>query len=165
MKKLFENVRATASLYKHVKEARDAGATAFDLRPVWKLPAVKPGIGFLDTVEGCQLSGHGSVYSQVRQVFDRLPYELQHALTFSPKEGELLGRVKIWRYILSDEVPERVYHRAMELILRWYRVIRYGQFADTEEYIAFRERMTARRLSDRERELIFMWNAKCKARK
>ena len=158
--KFLGDVRTTASMYKHVKEARKAGAAAIDLQPVWKVSIVNTGIGFLDTVEGSVLSGLRSVYRPVREAFDRLPYETQHALSFAPKDGEYLERVRLFKSLLCGQVPEQVCHRAMGVIIRWYRVCRYDKIAaTTEDYIAFRERMEGRHLGAREKELIYKWDA------
>ena len=125
MKQFFKNIGATAALYPEVKRARAEGAAAVSVRPVWKVPAVKPRyVGFLNTVEGCTLYNRGkAVFGPVEAVFDALPYELQHRLAFSPKPGQLMERAAFWRETLIGTVPELVYHKAMIAILSWYRHI------------------------------------------
>lgn len=60
MMQLFDNIRATAALYQEVKKAREDGAAAVSVRPVWKMPRAKTGyVGFLNTVEGCTLYNCG----------------------------------------------------------------------------------------------------------
>lgn len=53
---------------------------------------------------------------------------------------------------MIDAITE--YHKAIGAIVRWYRVCRYNEIAKTpQEKIAYRERLTGRTLSEREREL------------
>lgn len=166
MKRFFENIRDTVALYPEVKRARAVGASAVSVRPVWERPKVKTRyVGFLNTVEGCVLHNCGkAVFGPTQAVFDAFPYDLQHQLSFTPKPGQLMERVAFWKAALIDTVPAPVYHKAMAAILRWYRIIRYGQIADAGEYIAFRERVEGRRLGEREREIIFMNEAQRRAR-
>ena len=132
MKRLFENIRDTAALYREVKRARAAGATAVSVRPIIELPAFKPRkIAFLNTVEGCVLYNCGkAVFEPVEAFFDAFPCELQHQLAFSPPSGQLVERAAFWKAALIDTVPEQVYHKAMIAIISWYRAIRQGRLAD-----------------------------------
>lgn len=119
MKNILTDIKTTAYLFKEVRKARRSG-NGIRVQPVKQYP-VFTACGILSTVEGCTLiNGNGEIFCIAQQVFNELPYEERHRLTFSPKNGEFTERVQFWRELLRTAMTEKQSHEAMQTIIRWY---------------------------------------------
>lgn len=119
MKSILTDIQITASLFKEVRKARRSGS-GIQIQHVKEYPILTT-CGILSTVEGCTLTnGNREIFYIVQKVFDELPYEERHRLTFSPKNGEFNARVQFWRKLLRPAMSAKQYHEAMQTIIRWY---------------------------------------------
>lgn len=81
-----------------------------------------PHVSFYDTVESSVFARCGSdTHSIALSAFRALPYDKQHSLAFSPRNGEFTSRALFWASILQPILPQKAYHAAMIQILNWYR--------------------------------------------
>lgn len=80
--------------------------------PVWDACS-----GFTDTLEGCALQG--DAFRAVKKVFKALPPEIRQGLLFTPKAaGAWVSRAQFWQKALWPVLPKKLYHAAMQQILR-----------------------------------------------
>ena len=80
--------------------------------PVWEICN-----GFIDTLEGCALQGEA--FWAVKKVFKALPPEVRQALLSTPKvAGGWVSRAQFWQKALRPVLPKKLYHAAMQQILR-----------------------------------------------
>lgn len=131
MKSILTDIQITASLFKEVRKARRSGS-GIQIQHVKEYPILTT-CSILSTVEGCTLmNGNREIFYIVQKVFNELPYEERHRLTFSPKNGEFNARVQFWQKLLRPAMSAKQYHEAMQRIIRWYIHIkrnRLGQAA------------------------------------
>ena len=63
----------------------------------------------------------GDTEKAVVKAFEAFPEQVQHALTFSPKElGGWTERAKFWKRELKPALPPEMYHEVMLLFIGWY---------------------------------------------
>ncbi len=131
MKNILTDIKTTASLFREVRKARRSGR-GIQIQHVKEYPILTT-CGILSTVEGCTLmNGNREIFYIVQKVFNELPYEERHRLTFTPKNGEFNARVQFWQKLLRPAMSAKQYHEAMQTIIRWYIHIkrnRLGQAA------------------------------------
>lgn len=120
--RFLHDIKSALQFTKQLRKARKAGADAIQTHPVWTVPVV-PMSAWGGTMEGCLLAGRADKRTRqtVADVFDALPKDTQHALTFTPKaSGEWAARAMLWRQLLRPALPEREFHRVMGLFESWY---------------------------------------------
>lgn len=60
-------------------------------------------------------------FKAVCAVFETFLEEVQHSLTFAPKEpGQWVDRARFWQRELKPTLPPRMYHKVMTLFVGWY---------------------------------------------
>lgn len=90
MPNIFTDVATALKLTGEVRKARKSGADAVKVQPIWEIPVLRTGYwGF--TGEACILYGKES--KAIVEVFETFPEEVQHRLTFAPKDGEWGDRI------------------------------------------------------------------------
>lgn len=98
-------------IFSHFKRRYKEAAGTVTL-PVWEICN-----GFIDTLEGCALQGEA--FQAVREVFRTLPPEARQGLLSTPKAtGGWVSRAQFWRKALQPVLPKKLYHAAMQQILR-----------------------------------------------
>lgn len=120
--RFLHDVKSALQFTKQLRKARKAGAAAMKTRPVWTIPAV-PMSRWGGTMESCLLASRADKRTRqtVIDVFDAMPAETQHALTFTPKaSGEWAARALFWREQLRPALPEKDLHRVMGLFENGY---------------------------------------------
>ena len=114
--KILQDVATAVKLTGEVRKARKAGADAIKVQPIWTVPMLRIGYwGF--TGEACIL--YGKEFRPVVDVFKTFPEEVQHRLTFSPKDGEWGDRVRFWQDALRPVLEPHLYYAAISRIIRW----------------------------------------------
>lgn len=125
MKNILTDIKTTAALFREVWKARGSGSR-IQIQHVKDCP-VLTACGILNTVEGCTLiNGNKEIFYAAQKVFNDLPYEEQHRLTFSPKNGEFTARVQFWKALLMPVMSDKQFHTGMQTIIRWYIHIKRG---------------------------------------
>lgn len=120
MKNILADIKTAVSVFGEVRRARKSGAE-IKMQKVKQCPVILDTAGILSTVEGCTLmNGNREIFYIVQKVFNELPYEERHRLTFSPKNGVFNARVQFWQKLLRPAMSAKQYHEAMQTILRWY---------------------------------------------
>ena len=109
-------VKLTGEVRK-ARKARKAGADGLQVRRVWSVPVIRCSY-WGSTMEGCLF--YEKKWKPLRDVFDSFPQETQHALTFTPKDGEWADRARFWQYQLRTAMEPKLYQEAMGILLRWY---------------------------------------------
>lgn len=133
MKSILTDIQIAASLFKEARKARRSGSV-IQVQQVKEYP-VFTACGILSTVEGCTLmNGNGEIFCIAQRVFNELPYEERHRLTFSPKNGEFTERVQFWRELLRPVMSEKQCHEAMQTIIRWYIHIKRNRLDQVAKY-------------------------------
>ena len=126
MPNIFTDVATALKLTGEVRKARKSGADAVKVQPILEIPVLRTGYwGF--TGEACILYGKES--KAVVEVFETFPEEVQHRLTFAPKDGEWADRVRFWQDALRPTLEPRLYYSVISRIIRWgirYRRYRLG---------------------------------------
>lgn len=120
MKKLIEDIRTAGKVFGDLRRARSEGFTPGPVQRTYQVPAVrlKPW-GF--TLEACLL--YGPEARPVIQVFEALPRELQHALTFTPSDsvpGSWTDRARFWALVLRPALPPEDCRAVLLTLLRHY---------------------------------------------
>lgn len=114
--KILQDIATAVKLTGEVRKARKAGASRVEVKPVYTVPAVRFGYwGF--TMEGCLFCG--PKWRPLRDVFSSFPEKTQHALTFSPKDGEWGDRVRFWKRELRDALEPKLYHEMIHTLIQW----------------------------------------------
>ena len=129
---IFEDIKTAVQVTGEIRKARKAGATAVQIRPVYRVPVAKLDY-WCSTLEWCLCYTHEKEYRPVMEAFNRLPEELQHALTFSPSDEVLNGwtdRAKFWALLLRPILPPDLYHDVMLRILQHYGKCRRFRLKD-----------------------------------
>lgn len=110
-----QDVKTAAAVFRQAREARKEGKV---IRPVYKVQVIRMGY-FTFTMEACLI--YSSTFKAVCAVFERLPEDTQHALTFSPKEpGGWAERVRFWQRHLRPALSPKMYHAVMMRFIRHY---------------------------------------------
>lgn len=120
--KLLCDIKTAAVVFKRMRELRKTGADELkvEMQPVKTLPIINR-VSFYETVEGCTLSNCGHDINGVAlEVFRGLPYDVQHRLAFSPKNGEFIERAQYWKSLLNPVMTEQQCRKAMLAIIGWY---------------------------------------------
>ena len=113
---ILQDIKTAAKVFSEVRKAREAGANAVQIKPVYRVPVVNPGYwGF--TPEACLF--YGRKWQPLRGVFNSFPEETQHALTFAPKDDEWTSRVEFWEKPLREALPPELYAEAMAILCEW----------------------------------------------
>lgn len=147
MNRIFEDIKTAVRVTGEIRKARKAGANAVQIRPVYRIPVVKLDY-WCSTMEFCLFYTHEKEYHPVMETFNRLPEELQHALTFSPSDEVLNGwtdRAKFWALLLRPVLPPDLYHDVMLRILQHYsKCRRYRLENGGQNVLSDRSRETSR---------------------
>lgn len=115
MGNIFSDITTAVKLTAEVRRARKEGA-AVEVRKTWTIPVIKTGYwGW--TMESCLFYREG--WKSIAAVFNTFPEEVQHALTFAPKRGEWMNRVRFWQEQLRPALPPKQYHDAMIILTHW----------------------------------------------
>ena len=114
---IFQDVKTVVRLVGEIRGARKAGADAIQIQPVRNIPSYRLSY-WGSTMEGCLF--YDPKWQPLREVFDSFSENTQHALTFSPKDGEWCDRVRFWQQELRDALEPNLYHEAMRTLLGWY---------------------------------------------
>lgn len=120
--KILQDVKTAAEVFDKIRKARRAGASAVQVRPVYRVPAVRLGY-FTGTMEACLFQGDafcGDTFKTICAAFKTLPEEVQHELTFTPAPGGWAARARLWAGLLRPILPDALYHEAMLTLLRHY---------------------------------------------
>ncbi len=118
MGNIFSDIKTAVKMTGEIRKARKAGATAVQLRPVYRVPAVRFGY-FTFTMEACLI--YGDAFKAVCATFETLPEDTQHALTFTPeKPGEWVKRAKFWQQQLQPVLAPEMYHYVILTFVHWY---------------------------------------------
>ncbi len=115
MGNIFSDITTAVKLTGEVRKARKEGAN-LEVRKTWAVPMLKMGC-WPWTMESCLF--YGEKWQPVVDVFDALPEDTQHALTFAPKDGEWTDRVRFWKEHLRPVLPPKQYHEALLILIRW----------------------------------------------
>lgn len=122
MKNLVNDIRLSAIVFKEIRKERKHGADGIKVtaQPVKSLPLIRCG-GLYSTVEGCVLSNcDKEIDYAAGKMFGNLPYEEQHQMMFSPKNGEFIERANYWRELLRPALSPKQLNKAMREIVHWY---------------------------------------------
>lgn len=115
MENIFSDIANAAKLTAQVRRERKEGSPA-RLEKVYRVPVVDFGYwGF--TPETCLF--YEEKWSPVRDVFHSFPKEVQHDLTFTPKDGEWASRVELWEKPLRKALSPDAYMEAMAILCDW----------------------------------------------
>lgn len=115
---ILQDIQTAVKLTGEVHKARKEGGS-IEIRKVWRVPVLKTTY-WTWTMEACLMRG-GDVERSVCDVFDALPEETQHALTFTPKRpGDWIARARFWQRELRPALPPKMYHEVMLLFIGWY---------------------------------------------
>jgi len=125
---ILRDIQTAVRLTGEVRKARKAGASGVQLRPVYSVPVLKFSY-WGGTMEGCLFCGRK--WQAIRDVFDTFTEETQHALTFSPKDGEWVDRVRFWQRELRPALEPELYHEAILTLVQW--CIRCGKMRREEK--------------------------------
>ena len=120
MELLLKDIGVAARVFTDMRKARAEGR---EVRPkmVMRMPIIKTGPSFYDTVEGCMFANRDKeLRDAVWTVFRGLPYEDKEMLSFSPENGRFLVRAGLWNLELEPALTPRLYHKAMGAILHQY---------------------------------------------
>lgn len=112
---LLQDIRAAAGVFADLRRARANGKNV-RVQRVYRVPVRRLGY-WGSTPEGCLF--YGQKWQRIRDVFDRLPEETQHALTFAPLDGEWGERVRFWQRELRPVLDPKLYHEAILTLARW----------------------------------------------
>lgn len=86
------------------------------IKKMISIPVVQFGCwGF--TMESCLW--YKNEYQPIWDVFNRFDEKTQHALTFSPCDGEWAARIRFWQQRLRPVLEPRLYYRAMLELIQW----------------------------------------------
>lgn len=55
----------------------------------------------------------------VKAVFSGFGEETRKKLTYAPKDGEWVERIRFWQEALRPALPPHVYHKVMSIFLDW----------------------------------------------
>lgn len=115
MQNILADITTAVKLTAQVRRERKEGSPAH-LAKVYRVPVVDFGYwGF--TPEACLF--YEEKWSPVRDVFHSFPKEVQHALTFAPKDDEWTSRVEFWEKSLRKALPPDMYMEAMAILCDW----------------------------------------------
>ena len=119
MKKLLEDLRTSAKVFGDLRKVRAEGYEPGRPKTVYRVPFVRMGSwGF--TPEACLF--YRETDRPVVEAFDRLPEDVQHALTLPPVNelpGGWVERAKLWALVLRPALPPEQYHGVMLRLLHW----------------------------------------------
>lgn len=118
----WNDIKTAVVLTGEIRKARKEGASAVQVRPVYKVPLVDLKPPYLNTIEGCLTWKLGREADRaVMAVFNGFPYEVQRRLEFTPeKAGEWVERAQFWQQELKPVLPPKMYHAIMALTINWY---------------------------------------------
>lgn len=119
---ILQDIKTAIKITGEVRKARDAGADAIQIKPVYTVPCVRLGPAYYNTVEGCQTDKLGrDIDRAVMEVFKSLPYKTQRWLEFTPDEpGGWVERARFWQQQLKPVLPPKMYHSVMVVFIGWY---------------------------------------------
>lgn len=116
---ILQDIKTAVKLTGEIRKARKEGA-GVEVRKVWRIPVLKSSY-WPWTMEACLMRG-GETEKAVVAVFDSLPEEVQHSLTFTPEEkpGKWVERARFWQQQLKPALPPEMYHAVMLTYIHWY---------------------------------------------
>ncbi|MCC8075033.1 MAG: hypothetical protein LIO95_03680 [Clostridiales bacterium] len=121
---IFQDLAATARLFPAVREARQTGASAVQVQPVFPVKEYIPqgGASWYDTMEGTLLPYNSDVERAAHAVFLTFPPALRHKLAFTPEHrGEWAERLRFWRNVLKPALSPDAYLFAILRFSAHYR--------------------------------------------
>ncbi len=120
--KILQDIKIAANIFGKVRKARESGASAVQIKPVYTVPVVTFKPAYMNTIESCQTWKLGRDTNQaVEAVYNGLPYETQRKLEFTPKEaGGWVARAKFWQKELKPALLPKMYHATMALLINRY---------------------------------------------
>jgi hypothetical protein len=111
---IVREIKSTVDLFCAIHRA--AKNDSLQVKKIRDIPIVNLGY-WGATPEGCLF--YQKKWSPVRDVFDSFDEETQHALTFAPKDGEWVERIRFWQKELRPVLDSKLYHEAMLKLIRW----------------------------------------------
>lgn len=119
---ILRDIQTAVKLTGEIRKARKAGASAVQIKPVYKVPYVDLKPAWYNTIEGCQAHKLGRETDRaLEKVFKGIPYEAQRRLEFTPDEpGGWAERARFWQQELRPVLPPKSYHAVMVLFVHWY---------------------------------------------
>jgi len=120
---IFQDIKTAIKMTGEIRKARENGASAVQVRPVYRVPFVDFGPGYIHTMEGHLTRNSGrEVHRAVNEVFERLPRDVQHQLVeFTPEgPGGWVERAKFWQKQLGPALPLAMYHDVMLTFIHHY---------------------------------------------
>lgn len=116
------DIQTAVKLTGEIRKARKAGASAVQIRPMYKVPFVDLKPAWCNTIEsGLTWELSRDTDRAVMEVFDGLPYEVQRQLEFTPEgPGAWVERARFWQRELRSVLPPKTYHAVMALLANWY---------------------------------------------
>ena len=119
---IFQDIKTAVELTGEIRKARKDGASGVQIRPVYTVPVVELKPCYMNTMEAGQTWKLGRDTDRaVMELFQRLPYETQRRLEFTPKKpGEWVERAKFWQRELEPALPTKMKHEVMMLFIGWY---------------------------------------------
>lgn len=119
---IFQDIKTAVKVTSAIRKAREAGADAVQIKPVYTVPCVTFGPAYANTIEwGQTWKVSYEADRAVMEVFKGLPYEVQRRLEFSPKNpGEWAARARFWQQQLKPVLPPKMYHAVMAQFTHWY---------------------------------------------
>lgn len=131
MNGLLKDAKTAVRLFGEMRRARKDGG---ELEIRRSIPCINLGPAFYDTIEGCLLTHYGKdIHDIALNFFGRLPYEEQRWLSFVPKDGEFMERVRFWQKSLKPIMTSRQYGVAIRAIIHWYIHIKQMSMEDRGE--------------------------------
>lgn len=103
---IFKDLSTAIQITKEIRRARSSGTGEVRVRTVRRLPIVDWGY-WPWTLEGNSLDARKDYYQKVKTVFLTFSEDVQHALARSPKSGEWLNRLALWRKQLKSTLPHK----------------------------------------------------------
>lgn len=115
---IFSDVVTAVKLTAEVRKARKAGTAVEVVRKAYTIPVLKTSC-WVWTPESCLF--YTEKWIPIKEAFKVLPEDVQHSLTFTPKDGGWPGRIQFWREQLRPVLPPKQYHEAIMILAAWGR--------------------------------------------
>ena len=110
-----QDIKTAVKLTAEVSRARKEGKQV-KVRTEYAVPFVNFGY-WTSTPEACLFCGPERI--PIRDFFETLPEDMQHDLTFAPKDGEWGDRVRFWQQQLRPSLEPELYHEAILTLIQW----------------------------------------------
>ena len=125
-----QDIKTAVKLTAEVSRARKEGKQA-KVRAEYAVPFVNFGY-WTSTPEACLFCGPERI--PIRDFFETLPEDMQHDLTFAPKDGEFPARCRFWKEHLRGVLPPKQYHAAMLILIGWGKRCAYARLDNNQRF-------------------------------